>query len=234
MARIKQIKHVEKHFTASETVRDVVIGMSDGLTVPFALAAGMVGAVAASKLVVTAGIAEIAAGSIAMGLGGYLAAKSDEAHYESEWKRERKEIVEVPEEEKSEVRLVFSKFGLKDDEINPIVERLSQRPDDWVHFMMQFELGIEPIAPGRALSSALTIAGSYVVGGLIPLAPYIVMSDAHRALRISILVTTVGLILFGFAKGKLTGQGALKNAVQTTVIGGLAAAVAFMVARLVS
>src|SRR6202040_3858630 len=131
--------HTERHFTASDTVRDVVIGMSDGLTVPFALAAGLSGAVASSGIVVTAGLAEIAAGSIAMGLGGYLAAKSDAEHYAKEREREKREVVEIPEEEKREVAEVFHSYGLTMAESTPIVEALAKHPKKWVDFMMRFE-----------------------------------------------------------------------------------------------
>src|SRR6476661_441165 len=162
-------RHVERHFTSDETVRDIVIGMSDGLTVPFALAAGLSGAVSSSNIVVTAGLAEIAAGSIAMGLGGYLAAKSDAEHYASERQREVLEVREKPEEEASEVSEVFQSYGLTPEESAPIVEALRKRPQAWIDFMMRFELGLEPPDPGRALRSALTIAGAYIAGGIIPL-----------------------------------------------------------------
>jgi vacuolar iron transporter family protein len=229
-----QIPHLEKHFTASEIVRDVVIGMSDGLTVPFALAAGLSGAVAASRIVVTAGLAEIAAGSIAMGLGGYLAARSDAEHYSSEEKRERVEIREIPEEEKDEVRDVLERYGLSPSEAEPIVQALALRPDSWVDFMMRFELGLEKPDPGRALASGLTIAGAYVVGGLIPLLPYIFLSSAKSGLLISIAVTIAALAVFGYVKGHFTGTRPLRSSLQTTVIGGAAAAAAFAIARAIS
>jgi vacuolar iron transporter family protein len=226
--------HVEKHFTASEVVRDVVIGMSDGLTVPFALAAGLSGAVAASRIVVTAGLAEIAAGSIAMGLGGYLAARSDAEHYASEERREHVEIREIPEEEKKEVLEVLEKYGLSAAEAEPIVTALSQRPQSWVDFMMRFELGLEKPDPGRALKSGLTIAGAYVAGGLIPLSPYIFVAQAASGLTMSVLVTLLALLVFGFVKGRFTGARPLRSALQTMVIGGLAAAAAFAIARAIS
>src|SRR3984893_3760826 len=170
--------HTERHFTAGDTVRDIVIGMSDGLTVPFALAAGLTGiATATSGIIVTAGLAEIAAGSIAMGLGGYLAAKSDAEHYAKEREREKREVVEIPEEEKREVAQVFHSYGLTAAESAPVVEALAKHPKKWVDFMMRFELGLEKPDPKRALASALTIAASYMAGGLIPLAPYIVTTD---------------------------------------------------------
>ena len=226
--------HVEKHFTASATVRDIVIGMADGLTVPFALAAGLSGVVAASNLVVTAGLAEIAAGSIAMGLGGYLAARSDVEHYNSEREREQREIIEKTEVEKEEVAEILESYGLTPSQSQPIVEALSKNPKAWVDFMMRFELGLEEPDPRRALNSALTIAGSYIVGGLIPLASYIFIPQAASALTISIAVTLIALGIFGYIKGKFTGAPPLRSAVQTVVIGGLAAAAAFALARAIS
>src|SRR6266496_3547673 len=167
-----QTQHVEKHFTASKTIRDVVIGMSDGLTVPFALAAGLSGAVDSTAVIVTAGLAEIAAGSIAMGLGGYLAAKSDAEHYARERARERAEVKEKPLEEEAEIHEVFRKYGLTAEESGPVVAALRNRPEAWIDFMMRFELGLEKPDPGRALRRAVTIASAYIAGGLIPLTPY--------------------------------------------------------------
>jgi VIT1/CCC1 family predicted Fe2+/Mn2+ transporter len=224
-------RHVERHFTAGEAVRDVVIGMSDGLTVPFALAAGLTGAIAQTHIIVTAGLAEIAAGSIAMGLGGYLAARSDEDHYAHERAREQAEIASVPDTEAREVRELFHAYGLTSEESDSVVESLRRRPEDWVAFMMRFELGLEPPKAGRALKSALTIAGAYVVGGLVPLSAYIVMPDTRRALPLSVAVTLVSLGVFGGIKGRFTGVPALSGALQTTVVGGLAAAAAFLIAR---
>ncbi|HEV2436253.1 MAG TPA: VIT1/CCC1 transporter family protein [Verrucomicrobiae bacterium] len=226
--------HVEKHFTAGESVRDVVIGMSDGLTVPFALAAGLTGAIASSHIIVTAGLAEIAAGSIAMGLGGYLAARSDAEHYASERRREREEIVTVPEVEAREVTEIFQGYGLTPEESATVVAALRRRPKDWVDFMMRFELGLEKPEPGRALRSALTIALSYVVGGMIPLSAYLVMADAHRALGVSVTVTLVSLLVFGAVKGRFTGVSMVRSGLQTVLIGGLAAAAAFGIARWIS
>jgi VIT1/CCC1 family predicted Fe2+/Mn2+ transporter len=229
-----QTPHIEKHFTAGEAVRDVVIGMSDGLTVPFALAAGLSGTVASTHIVVTAGLAEIVAGSIAMGLGGYLAARSDAEHYASERARESKEVAEVPDVEMKEVFGVFRKYGLSDEQAAPIVEALRGRPDAWVDFMMRFELGLEPPDPRRALKSALTIAGAYVVGGFIPLAPYMVLGTARAALNASVLITVVALLIFGYVKGRFTGARPARSALQTALIGGLAAAAAFLIARAIS
>ncbi|HEV2692599.1 MAG TPA: VIT1/CCC1 transporter family protein, partial [Verrucomicrobiae bacterium] len=200
-----QTPHIEKHFTASDSVRDVVIGMSDGLTVPFALAAGLTGAISSSHLILAAGFAEIAAGSIAMGLGGFLAARGDAEHYDSERKREEEEIITVPEVEAREVQDVFKTYGLTEEESASVVDALRKRPKDWVDFMMRFELGLEKPEPGRAWKSALTIALAYIVGGIIPLSAYIFLSDAHRALWISIGITLVALATFGAIKGRFTG-----------------------------
>jgi vacuolar iron transporter family protein len=229
-----QTPHVEHHFTAGETVRDIVIGMSDGLTVPFALAAGLSGAVSSTTIIITAGLAEIAAGSIAMGLGGYLAARSDAEHYASERLREQQEIKEKTEAEKAEVTEVFTSYGLTEVESAPIVEALSKRPQAWIDFMMRFELGLEAPDPKRAFTSALTIAGSYIVGGLIPLSPYFFFSPASRALFISIIATLLALLVFGYIKGQFTGTRPFRSALQTALIGGIAAAAAFLIARLIS
>ncbi len=223
--------HREEHFTSGALVRDVVIGMSDGLTVPFALAAGLTGAISESRLIVTAGLAEIAAGAIAMGLGGFLAARSDSEHYQSELTRERREIVELPEVEAAEVREIFEAYGLNHEESASVVESLRRRPDDWVRFMMRFELGLERPDPGRAWKSALTIATAYVLGGLIPLSAYLALPTARQALPVSVAVTLVALAVFGAIKGRFTGVPVLRSAAQTTLIGGVAAAAAFGIAR---
>jgi len=225
--------HIERHFTGSEHVRDIVIGMSDGLTVPFALAAGL-SAVSATRVIVIAGLAEIAAGSIAMGLGGYLAAKSDAEHYETERLREYREIKELPFEEKREVQEILEGYGMSPAESQPAVEAMSHRPDDWVDFMMRFELGLEKPEPKRALTSAGTIAASYIGGGLIPLAPYIIMGPPKTALIFSVIVTLLALAVFGYIKGRFTGTRPGRSSLQTTVVGGLAAAAAFGLATLIS
>ena len=224
----------EHHFTGSEVVRDLVIGMSDGLTVPFALAAGLSGAVAVTRIIVTAGLAEIAAGSIAMGLGGYLAAKSEAEHYASERQREEEEVVEKPEVEAAEVREILQSYGLTAEESVPIVSALSRRPKAWIDFMMRFELGLEEPNPKRALQSALTIGGAYIAGGLIPLSPYILLSNAGDALGCSVFVTLLALTGFGYLKGRFTGAKPLRSAIQTVLIGGLAAAAAFLLAKMIS
>jgi VIT1/CCC1 family predicted Fe2+/Mn2+ transporter len=233
-----QTPHIERHFTAGEVVRDVVIGMSDGLTVPFALAAGLTGGLTATQnatgIIVTAGLAEIAAGSIAMGLGGYLAAKSDAEHYQSERERERREVAEIPEEEMREVAEVFESYGLTRDETWPIVQALRQHPQRWIDFMMRFELGLEKPNPKRALISAVTIAGAYIAGGFIPLTPYILIGSPRIALSYSIVMTLIALLIFGFIKGRFTGMKPIRSALQTALIGSVAAGAAFLIARAIS
>jgi VIT1/CCC1 family predicted Fe2+/Mn2+ transporter len=227
--------HVETHFEASESVRDVVIGMSDGLTVPFALAAGLTGTVAAtSHLVVIAGLAEIAAGSIAMGLGGYLAARTDRDHYQSERAREIRETVELPEKEREEVAEVFRGYGMPETQILPVVDAIAADQKHWVDFMMRFELGFEEPDPKRARNSAATIALSYVAGGLVPLGPYMMVTRLATALAWSVTVTLMALFVFGYFKGKMTGISPWRGGLQTTVIGGLASAAAFGLARWIS
>ena len=224
--------HVEQHFTAGDSVRDVVIGMSDGLTVPFALAAGLSGAVAGSNIVVTAGLAEIAAGSIAMGLGGFLAARSDAEHYASERRREEREVVEKTEAEREEVRALFREYGVPEDAIAPVVIALEAKPKAWVDFMMRFELGLEEPDPRRAVTSALTIAFAYMAGGLVPLAPYFFTPHASAALGASVGFTLVALAVFGFVKGRFTGANPWRSGAQTVLVGGLAAGAAFTLAKL--
>lgn len=229
-----QTPHIEQHFTAGATVRDIVIGMSDGLTVPFALAAGLTGAVSSSNVIIIAGLAEIAAGSIAMGLGGFLAARGDMEHYISERKREELEIKEKTQAEKEEVMNVLKTYGLTQEESTPIVEALSKRPKAWIDFMMRFELGLEEPDPKRALTSALTIAVSYIVGGLIPLSPYIFIPVARNALVVSVIATLLALLIFGYIKGFFTGTNPIRSGLQTALIGGLAAGAAFLIARAIS
>ncbi|AXC09576.1 hypothetical protein ACPOL_0191 [Acidisarcina polymorpha] len=226
--------HDEKHFQSGELVRDVVIGMSDGLTVPFALAAGLSGAVSSTHLIVLAGMAEIAAGSIAMGLGGYLAAQGDAEHYASERTREEREIVERTRDEEEEIYEIFEEYGVERSESASVLEALKRNPTAWVDFMMRFELGLEEQEKGRARQSALTIALSYIAGGFVPLLPYILMGQASKALVVSVGVTLVALFTFGAVKGRLTGAGAWKSAFQTTLIGGVAAGAAFGLAKLLN
>jgi vacuolar iron transporter family protein len=228
-----QTPHVEKHFTASETVRDIVIGMSDGLTVPFALAAGLSGAVESSGIIVTAGLAEVAAGAIAMGLGGYLAARTDAEHYVSEQAREMRETEEVPEREADEVAAVLRSYGLEDDKVTAVVNSIRADKRRWVDFMMRFELGLEEPDPKRASRSAITIAVSYIAGGLVPLAPYFFIGSVHSALIGSIIVTLLALLMFGYIKGRFTTDRPFRSAWQTAVVGGLAATAAFLIAKAV-
>lgn len=228
-----QTPHIERHFTASDVVRDTVIGMADGLTVPFALAAGLSGAIDQTGIIVTAGLAEIAAGSIAMGLGGYMAAKSDAEHYAKEREREKREVAEIPQEEMREVAEVFQAYGLTEEQTLPIVQALRKQPGNWIDFMMRFELGLEKPNPRRALTSALTIASAYVLGGLIPLAPYIFSETTPTALSYSIFLTLIALLVFGFVKGRFTGMRPVRSALQTAFIGSVAAGAAFGIARMI-
>jgi vacuolar iron transporter family protein len=230
---VPQTPHTERHFTSSAVVRDTVIGMADGLTVPFALAAGLSGAIDQTAIIVTAGLAEIAAGSIAMGLGGYMAAKSDAEHYAKEREREKREVAEIPHEEMREVAEVFEAYGLTPEQTWPIVEALRKQPRNWVDFMMRFELGLEKPDPKRALTSALTIAGAYVAGGLIPLSPYIFLPKTSDALLLSVVLTLIALLVFGFVKGRFTGTRPLRSALQTAFIGSVAAGAAFAIARMI-
>jgi len=223
--------HVERHFTATEAVRDVVIGMSDGLTVPFALAAGLSAAVTSSSLIVTAGLAEVAAGAIAMGLGGYLAAKTDIEHFDAEVARELREIAEVPHREVAEVESVMRSFGLEGEPLERVVAAITADRDRWVEFMVRFELGIERPDPRRAFTSAFTIGGAYIVGGLVPLVPYMLVPAVPDAMVWSVISTGVALLAFGAIKGRLTGMNLVRSAVQTLVVGGLAAGAAFGLAH---
>jgi VIT1/CCC1 family predicted Fe2+/Mn2+ transporter len=225
--------HHEHHFEASQSVRDTVIGLSDGLTVPFALAAGLSGAVASTHLIVLAGLAEIAAGSIAMGLGGYLAARGDAEHYAAERLREEREIVERTHDEEEEIYEIFERYGVERASAAPVLQALKAKPVAWVDFMMRFELGLEEPVRGQARRSALTIALSYVVGGVVPLSPYmLVHADVPAALKLSVGVTLLALAVFGGLKGRITGTGWLRSALQTVVIGGVAASAAYVLARL--
>ncbi|GAA3850813.1 VIT1/CCC1 transporter family protein [[Pseudomonas] carboxydohydrogena] len=224
--------HVERHFLGSETVRDVVIGMADGLTVPFALAAGLSAAVTSTQIIVTAGLAEIVAGAIAMGLGGYLAARTDQEHFASEERRESWEVDNMREAEVAEVRDIFSAYGLKDAALDSVVAALAADKKRWVDFMMRFELGLEKPDPKRAPISAATIAVSYLIGGLVPLVPYMISGDLRTALMYSVFCTGVALITFGSIKGKLTGISVVKSGFQTLLVGGLAAGAAFYLAHL--
>jgi VIT1/CCC1 family predicted Fe2+/Mn2+ transporter len=226
--------HLETHFQSSESVRDIVIGLSDGLTVPFALAAGLTGAIASSHIVVLAGLAEIAAGSIAMGLGGYLAARGDAEHYTSERLREEREVVERTRDEEEEIYEIFEQYSVDRTAAAPVLAALKQNPAAWVDFMMRFELGLEEPAAARAYRSALTIALAYIAGGFVPLLPYMLLEDSRSALKPSVLITLIALALFGAIKGRLVGTGWLRSALQTTLIGGAAATAAYFLARLLN
>lgn len=225
--------HKEKHFTSGEVVRDIIIGVSDGLTVPFALAAGLSGANASSALVLTAGLAEVAAGAISMGLGGYLAAKSDADHYYRELQREQDEIDTVPDTEAAEIADILSEYGLGPDEYGPVVTSLRNNPKAWLEFMMKFELGLEKPDPRRALTSAATIAMAYVVGGLVPLSPYMFVPSVDRAMITSVVVTLAALLFFGYVKGRFTGNRPFLSAIQTAIIGALASSAAYGMAKAV-
>jgi VIT1/CCC1 family predicted Fe2+/Mn2+ transporter len=226
--------HKEQHVSGSETIRDIVIGMSDGLTVPFALAAGLSGAISSSGIVVTAGIAEIVAGSIAMGLGGFLAGRTEVDHYNSELKREYDEVERVPEQEKAEVKEVFAEFGLSARLQDQIADELSKDKKKWVEFMMRYELGLEEPHANRATKSAITIGLSYIVGGIIPLSPYVFINNSETALYYSCIVTLISLFIFGYFKSKMTGQPALSGAFKVVIIGALAAGAAFLMAKLIN
>jgi len=242
--------HIEGHFQSSESVRDVVIGLSDGLTVPFALAAGLSGAISSAHIIVLAGLAEIAAGSIAMGLGGYLAARGDAEHYASELKREQTEVVTRPEDEAEEIYQIFDQYAVPREAAAPVLSALQANPAAYVDFMMRFELGLEKPASSRAHRSALTIAASYIAGGIVPPLPYMFVHppyvvggdfpvvpliwDTTVALKYSVLITLLALALFGALKGRLLGTGTLRSALQTSLIGGAAAAVAYTLARLLN
>jgi len=223
--------HLERHFTGSETVRDVVIGMADGLTVPFALAAGLSAAVTRTDLIVTAGLAEVAAGAIAMGLGGFLAARSDAEHYASEERRERSEIADLRDHELDEVRDIFRDYGLEGQKLEDLTQAIAADPKRWTDFMMRFELGLEKPNPKRAPISALTIGGSYIIGGLAPLLPYFFLDTVDKAFPFSVFSTALALLIFGAAKGRMTGAGAVKSALQTLLVGGLAASAAYGLAH---
>ena len=225
--------HREEHLRSSDFITDVVIGMSDGLTVPFALAAGLSGAVASSGLVITAGIAEIVAGSIAMGLGGYLAGRTEVDHYTAERKREATEVERIPEIERAEIKEIFADMGLSAALQTAIADELTKDKTQWIDFMMKYELGLSEPDPNRATQSALTIGLSYIVGGLIPLTPYFLVDSPTRALLSSCIATLICLFIFGFFKSKVTGQPPLTGALKVMLIGAAAAAAAFGVAKLV-
>ena len=227
----KETRHIEKHFTASDTVRDVIIGMSDGLTVPFALAAGLSGAVSNTSIIIIAGLAEITAGCISMGLGGYLAAQNDAEHYYSEQKKEYNEVETIPEKEKQEIVDIFKTYGLSAEQIAPVINNFENNPDKWVEFMMRNELNLDKPDKARARNSGLTIALSYLVAGMIPLSPYIFIKVPYIALIVSAVVTLLALTIFGYAKAKFIGNNPWHSAWRTVLIGGVAAGAAYLIAK---
>jgi VIT1/CCC1 family predicted Fe2+/Mn2+ transporter len=228
----EHLHHTEHHLESSDVLRDIVIGISDGLTVPFALAAGLSGAAVNSSIIIIAGIAEIAAGSIAMGLGGYLAGKTEQDHYNSELKREYDEVERVPKIEKQEVKDFFQQIGLSEDVQVKATEEISKDKKQWVEFMMKYELGLEKPDPKRATKSALNIGLSYIAGGIIPLSPYFFIQNSTDALKVSVLATLVCLFVFGYFKSKMTGVSPLLGAAKTMMIGAAAALAAFGIAKL--
>ncbi|MCD6013333.1 MAG: protein of unknown function transrane [Flavipsychrobacter sp.] len=224
--------HAEEHLSSSAIVTDIVIGMSDGLTVPFALAAGLSGAVSNTDIIVVAGLAEIAAGAIAMGLGGYLAGKTEIDHYNAEHKREEWEVDNLPEKEKEEVREIFADMGMSPETQKLVVEEMAKDKQKWVDFMMRYELGLEKPNPKRARNSALNIGLSYVAGGLVPLAPYFFLDQPIDGLKWSAVITVICLFVFGYFKARATGQPPWAGALRVMIIGSLAASAAFFIARL--
>jgi len=228
------MEHKEEHFTSSDLIKDVVIGVSDGLTVPFALAAGLSGAVQNNGIIITAGIAEIIAGSIAMGLGGYLAGKTEYDHYYSELKKEYYEVDHLPDVEKKEIAEIFAGYGLDEQSQEIVVNDLAKDPKKWVEFMMRFELGLEEPDGNRAKKSAANIAISYIFGGLIPLSPYLFTDSPQQGLLFSIIITILALCTFGYIKSHLTGQSPFAGAFKTAAIGAVAAGAAFIIAKIIS
>jgi len=229
------LHHNEEHLKSSDLLTDIVIGMSDGLTVPFALAAGLSGAVAsnATHIIVIAGVAEIAAGSIAMGLGGYLAGKTEQDHYRSELKREYDEVESKRDIEIKEVKEVFAEWGLSEEVQEKATQEIIKDKDKWVQFMMKHELHLDEPDPKRATRSAFNIGVSYIVGGFVPLSPYFFVSNSIDALKVSAIVTLVCLFIFGYFKSRITGVNPLKGGVRVMLIGAAAAAAAFGIAKLI-
>jgi VIT1/CCC1 family predicted Fe2+/Mn2+ transporter len=224
--------HHEEHLESSNLLRDIVIGMSDGLTVPFALAAGLSGAVASTGIIVIAGIAEIAAGSIAMGLGGYLAGKTEQDHYNSELKREYYEVDHLRHREIDETKEFFAGLGLSKEMQEKATEEIAKDKDKWVDFMMKYELGLDKPDPRRARKSAFNIGASYIAGGLVPLSPYFFVHNPITGLEVSAALTLICLFVFGWFKSRMTGINPWAGALRVTLIGAMAAAAAFGVAKL--
>ncbi|MEI6189546.1 MAG: VIT1/CCC1 transporter family protein [Chitinophagia bacterium] len=226
--------HLEEHLQSSDLLTDIVIGMSDGLTVPFALAAGLSGAVQGNvSLIWIAGIAEIAAGSIAMGLGGYLAGKTEQDHYNSELKKEYWELEHKREVEIDEVRRVFIEWGLSAATAEEATMEIIKDDDRWVEFMMKHELGLQKPDPKRAKKSAFNIGTSYIVGGMVPLVPYFFVENAIDGLKVSAIITLICLYIFGFFKSKITGINPWLGGLKVMMIGAVAAGAAFTIAKLI-
>lgn len=223
----------EEHSRSSDLLKDIVIGMSDGLTVPFALAAGLTGAVNSTGLIIIAGLAEVAAGSIAMGLGGYLAGQTEVDHYNAELRREYQEVEQLPNKEKEEVREFFEALGLSKEVQKKAVEELTRDKDVWVDFMMKHELGLEKPDEKRAAKSAFNIAMAYIIGGMVPLLPYFFLSNTIEGLKISAIITLICLFIFGYYKSKMTGISPFKGGLKVMLTGALAATAAFVIARLI-
>jgi VIT1/CCC1 family predicted Fe2+/Mn2+ transporter len=228
-----EVIYQEQHLKSSEFITDIVIGMSDGLTVPFALAAGLSGAVDNNAIVITAGIAEIVAGCIAMGLGGYLAGKTEQEHYESELKREYFEVDNYRQKEIDEVKEIFAEYGIDEEGQTLLANQLAKDKKKWVDFMMKFELGLEEPHPKRARNSAFTIGSAYIVGGFLPLSAYFFTTNPQEGLLVSAGITTLCLFVFGYFKSKVTGQPPIKGALKVTAIGLIAAAAAFGIAKFI-
>jgi len=224
----------ELHNKNTTLVKDIIIGMSDGLTVPFALTAGLSGVLNTNHLIIVSGLAEITAGCISMGLGGFLAGQSEVEHYNAELKREYSEIESVPLTELKEVENIFTKMGVSEPLSKQVALQVSKNKDNWSDLMMKLELNMEQPAKNHAAISASTIAISYLVGGSIPLFPYIISSDSKMGFKISCIVTIMALIIFGYFKSKMTGQPLIKGTIKVAVTGLVAAAAAFLLAKAVS
>jgi VIT1/CCC1 family predicted Fe2+/Mn2+ transporter len=227
----RPIRHLERHVSGGDAIRDVILGMSDGLTTPFALAAGLAAASTSHLLVVIGGLSEIAAGAISMGLGGYLAAQGAAEAYRSELAREIYETEAMPTEERAEVRSIFRGYGLHGLALEQATNAVTAERDAWVRFMMREELGLEEPAPNAALWSAARIAGSYAIAGLVPLVPYLFPLSLERALAWSSVLTMIALALFGAVKGRYIGTSSLRSAGQTVLVGSVAAGVAYAIGR---
>jgi VIT1/CCC1 family predicted Fe2+/Mn2+ transporter len=226
--------HAEKHQGDSQTVRDLILGIADGLTVPFALAAGVSGAVAGSGLVVTAGLAEIVAGAISMGLGGYLAARTEAQHYSKEYAREVRETQQIPDEERAEVAEILGRYGVREPVLSSVVDEIARDQHGWVEFMMRNELGLERPDTNAAPRSAALVGGGYALGGVFPLAAYFFVPDAHVALLWSCVLTSIALIGFGAMRARFLKTPIVPGSLTTWFIGAVAAGAAYALARLVS